>query len=72
MYCTTQLLQLSKRAFVVVVVVFETQGGGVRYPDWQTVLDFFLCLFFAFSCLIIARVKLNPRCRRGKLVGLLP
>lgn len=56
----------------MVVVVFETQGGGVRYPDWQTVLDFFLCLFFAFSCLIIARVKLNPRCRRGKLVGLLP
>lgn len=30
---------------------------------------FFFCLFFTFSCLIIARVKLNPRYRRGKQVG---
>lgn len=61
--CTTQILQLSKR------VSKRKRRSGIQYPDWQTILDFFV-LFFAFSCLFIARVKLNQRIRRGETTSL--
>lgn len=45
-FYTTQLLQLSKRAFQNGVEGAWRARRGVRYSDWQTVFWFFLCCFF--------------------------